>query len=70
MKVYVDHCWSGGNNYKFRLTFADPMARNGSVESIYCSPGDNWNRSYAKTALDLLQNVYGQNRKSIRFIHR
>lgn len=64
MTVYVDHCWSGGNNYKFRLDFK------GNREVISCSPGDYWDRSYAKTALDLLQNVYGINRRRVRFVHR
>ena len=61
VSVKVAQCWNGGNKYSFRLTMPD-----GSRESI---GGQDWTRKVARTALDLLQNVYGYERRKVRFRH-
>lgn len=57
MIVRVERCW--GDKLYFRLTLPG-----GQRESI---GGEIWNRKTAKQALDLLESVYGYNRKKIRF---
>jgi hypothetical protein len=61
MTIKVESCWSGGDKYAFRLTLP-----NGEREHI---GGDKWTRFHASQALDLLESVYGLNRKNIRFRH-
>jgi len=61
MKIKVENCWSGNNNYYFRLTMPD-----GKRETI---KSDSWDRITASRALDLLSSVYGFKRANIRFIH-
>lgn len=62
MIVKVEACWSGGNKYTFRLTLP-----NGTRESV---TGQTWTRALASEALDLLANVYGYNRRAVRFAVR
>lgn len=66
MKVHVERCWHGNNNYTFNLVFQ----RNGRKcsEFIRCNDGDTWDRSYATQAKDFLANVYGLKRDNIRFV--
>lgn len=63
MKVKVQYCFAGNSKYYFRLLVCGGLR-------IRCNDGDNWSRSYASKALDLLgQELPGISRKSIRFIH-
>ena len=50
---------TAGSRWYFRLTMPD-----GSRESV---PGDVWNRKTASAALDLLESVYGFDRRRVRF---
>lgn len=59
MIVKVEGCWSGNNHYSFRLTMPT-----GERESI---TGQSWTRTVAGRALDMLVNLYGYNRRSVRF---
>jgi len=67
MRVNVERCRGGGNRYHFRLEFQI----NGSHyrENIRCEDGENWNRSYAIEAKDLISANYGVKRENIRFDH-
>ena len=62
MKIKVEACWNGGNKYTYRLTMPD-----GSREFV---TGAVWTRKLASGALDMLANVYGYRRQSIRFAVR
>jgi hypothetical protein len=68
MKIKVESCWAGNSNYNFRLSWVD--GGKAFRESITCVDGEDWDRSYAIQALNLLENVYGLERKRIRFEHR
>jgi hypothetical protein len=59
MIVKVEACWNGNNHYTFRLTMPD-----GSREYV---TGLEWTRTLASNALTMLENVYGYNRRRIRF---
>ena len=59
MIIKIESCWSGNNHYTFRLTMPS-----GERESI---TGMKWTRALASEALNLLENVYGYNRRAIRF---
>lgn len=61
MKINVEFCNGGNNKFYFRLIF-----KNGKREFVN---SESWNRKTASKALDLLQNVYGLKRKSIKFNH-
>ena len=61
MKIKVESCWSGGDKFSFRLTLP-----NGQWESVQ---GEVWDKQLASEALDLLESVYGLDRKNIRFDH-
>lgn len=60
MKITVEQCFA--HNLYFRINLPG-----GGRETVW---GDKWGRKQARLALDMLENVYGYNRKSIRFIHR
>lgn len=66
MKVKVSSCWAGNSKYYFKLEFrtrrGHPM-----VEILSNRDGDNWDRKLASCALDLFEDVWGFNRRSIRF---
>ena len=59
MTIKVEACYGGNDHYTFRLTMPD-----GSRESIR---GVKWTRKLASEALDIMVNVYGYNRRRIRF---
>ena len=61
MKINVEQCWNGGDSFSFRLTF------NGRLEKVIA---ERWNRTVATQTKNLLERVYGLNRKNIRFEHR
>lgn len=63
MKVKVERCSS-----YFRLTWAHKGEYH--RETIpYRDPDDTWwDRSYARAALDLLEHVYGLERRNVRFV--
>lgn len=65
MQVKVSHCWGGGDRMYFRLEFMwhGRLCR----ESVGAF---RWNRAVAGIALDILQNAYGCDRRSVRFTHR
>ena len=64
MRVNVSHCWAGGERFYFRLEFMwhGRLCR----ESV---GGTTWNRKVASIALNILENAYGRERRSVRFIH-
>ena len=61
MKVYVEHCWCGGDKFVFRAKIC------GGLRVV----GEKWTRKIASEMLDAvclhLPNV---KRSSIRFVHR
>ena len=63
MIVRVFRCWSGGDNFYWRLYLGDGRQYAfGEHEG-----GDGWNRHFASLALDLLVAETGKARRSIRF---
>lgn len=62
MIVKVERCWGGGEKLYFRLTM--PC---GSRESVI---GEVWDRKTASEALDIVEKLYGANRRSVRFKHK
>lgn len=61
MRVEVESCWNGKSSY-YQITF--PYLSKKVRERIN---KENWNRKAATEALDLLEKVYGLNRKNVRF---
>lgn len=61
MLVSVEQCY-GGNDYYFRLEWRE----NGTTVRERVN-GERWDRSTARQALDLLENVYGADRRRVRF---
>lgn len=61
MIVKVERCWSF-----FRLTM--PNGKRTFID-YNDSQGDFWCRYYATQALNVLENVYGFTRRSVRFEH-
>ena len=61
MTVRVERCGIGQKSH-FRLTLAD-----GSREFVSNPREELWSRSHATEALDLISQVYGVERRSIRF---
>jgi len=68
MKIKVESCWNGGSKFYFRLSWSDGSKN--FLEGITLDRGTQWDRRYAIQALNLLENVYGLERKRIRFEHR
>ena len=61
MKIYIEHCYGGG--FYWRLN-----CPGGMQERIADHDGrGQWTRAMACAALDILENLYGLNRKSVRF---
>ena len=65
MKIRVDACWGGGDHYYFRLAIPGELVLGGGREVVY---GDTWDRKTASKALDLLEHVYGVDRRRVRFV--
>lgn len=63
MKVIVTPCCNGYRWY-FRLLWTD--SRGDHWQNI---AGEEWTRKVASEALDVLEHVYGLDRKSVRFDH-
>jgi len=59
--VKVEQCWNGGNRHSFRLTMPS-----GHRESV---TGGAWTRQVASEALNIVEHVYGYDRRSVRFSH-
>lgn len=62
MNVEVERCWGGNNRCYFRLTLPD-----GSRETV--TGGSWWTRATATEALNLLEVLYGVQRRGVRFVH-
>jgi len=62
MKIDVEKCWGGNGNYSFRMT--TPDGRRFSLR------GEDWTRSLASDARNLLAYETGRDRSSFRFFHR
>lgn len=59
MKVKIQHCWCGGDTFKFRALICGGLLVRADV----------WNRKVASAMLDLIEVETGWNRKNIRFEH-
>ncbi len=70
MTINVEACW-GGKNIYFRLNIPEMIGgrRHPRAHQEFIRR-ETWDRQAAAEALDLLENVYGFNRRSIRFKHK
>jgi len=66
MRVKVESCWSGGNNYHFRCTVVSGQHAGDRVNVGRNSDGDSWSRAASVELRDHLVNTYGVRRDSIR----
>lgn len=64
MKVKIDKCWRGGDNYSLRLTCAGFERL-----EIPLSPGEKLSNKVSKRALDAIEvNWPSVKRKNVRFV--
>jgi len=61
VKVRVEHCWEGHENFSFRIS-------NGWYAFVFHLSGEQWNRSLASRALDKIES-FGLKRSAVRFVH-
>lgn len=69
MKVIVERCIRGKDdgNWNYRLTFRCHRGDSIHRESIIAP---DWTRRQSSEALDILEYLYGVDRKAVRFVHK
>lgn len=75
MNVHVEGCWNGTNGgdnggLSFRLSIPKGRGRNVGGYWRESVGGMRWNRRVAAQALDILESLYGVDRRTVRFIHK
>lgn len=65
LRVTVTACWNGHHNY-FLVGY---ISRGNGFISACRIRSDHWGRKEATEALDVLEGVYGLERRKIRFRH-
>lgn len=66
MRVKVLHAWSGGHRRAYDLHWRDSHGL-AHWQRIGVPCDCDWNRRFAREALDVLEHVYGLKRRNIRF---
>lgn len=66
MQVLREECWNGGDRYSVRFTIKSGLFAGKRIVVGYDANG--WTRQHATQALDLIQDLTGCHRNSIKYV--